>query len=36
MKQYPQEAGELFRAAEDNARWRYNNYKRLAAQDWSR
>ncbi|MDR2120283.1 MAG: pyruvate:ferredoxin (flavodoxin) oxidoreductase, partial [Tannerella sp.] len=32
MKQYPQEAGELFRAAEDNARWRYNNYKRLAAQ----
>ncbi|MDR1602574.1 MAG: pyruvate:ferredoxin (flavodoxin) oxidoreductase [Tannerella sp.] len=35
IKQYPQEATELFRAAEDNARWRYNNYKRLASQTWS-
>ena len=25
---------ELFNAAEDNARWRYNNYKRLAQQNW--
>ncbi|MDR3269675.1 MAG: pyruvate:ferredoxin (flavodoxin) oxidoreductase [Tannerella sp.] len=33
-KQYPAEAAELFRAAEDNAKWRYNNYKRLAAQTW--
>ncbi|MEI6681778.1 MAG: pyruvate:ferredoxin (flavodoxin) oxidoreductase [Bacteroidota bacterium] len=28
---FPEEAGELFKAAEDNAKWRYNNYKRLAA-----
>ena len=34
MKQYPAEAEELFQAAEDNARWRYNNYKRLARQQW--
>ena len=25
MKQYPAEAEELFQAAEDNAKWRYNN-----------
>ncbi|MBP3419433.1 MAG: pyruvate:ferredoxin (flavodoxin) oxidoreductase [Marinifilaceae bacterium] len=30
MKQYPAEAEELFQAAQDNALWRYNNYKRLA------
>ena len=30
MKQYPSEAEELFQAAQDNALWRYNNYKRLA------
>lgn len=34
MKAYPKEAEELFKAAEDNARWRYNNYKRLAQQEW--
>ena len=34
MKQYPQEAAELFQAAEDNAKWRLNNYKRLAKQQW--
>ena len=34
MKQYPTEAGELFQAAENNAKWRLNNYKRLAAQQW--
>lgn len=34
MKQYPSEAAELFKAAEDNARWRYNNYRRLAKQQW--
>ncbi|KAB2872272.1 MAG: pyruvate:ferredoxin (flavodoxin) oxidoreductase [Bacteroidales bacterium] len=27
---FPQEAGELFKAAEDNAKWRYNSYKKLA------
>ena len=31
---YPAEAEELFQAAEDNAKWRYNNYKRLANQAW--
>ena len=34
MKQYPNEAAELFQAAQDNAKWRYNNYKRLAKQQW--
>ncbi|MCD8269875.1 MAG: pyruvate:ferredoxin (flavodoxin) oxidoreductase [Parabacteroides sp.] len=34
MKQYPQEAAELFQAAEANAKWRLNNYKRLAKQQW--
>ncbi|NDW13502.1 pyruvate:ferredoxin (flavodoxin) oxidoreductase [Bacteroides sp. 214] len=32
LKQYPAEAVELFQAAEANAKWRYNNYKRLANQ----
>jgi pyruvate-ferredoxin/flavodoxin oxidoreductase len=35
IQQYPEEAAELFRAAEENARWRYNSYKRMAAQDWN-
>ena len=35
MKQYPAEAGELFAAAQKNAQWRYNNYKRLANQKWN-
>ncbi|MDR1257819.1 MAG: pyruvate:ferredoxin (flavodoxin) oxidoreductase [Tannerellaceae bacterium] len=34
LKQYPDEAAELFNAAEGNAKWRYNNYKRLAKQQW--
>jgi len=34
VKQYPQEADELFEAAEANARWRYNNYLRLSKQQW--
>ena len=33
-KQYPAEASELFSAAKDNAQWRYNNYRRLAQQQW--
>ncbi len=32
LKQFPEEATELFVAAEENARWRYNGYKRLADQ----
>ena len=34
MKQYPQEAEELFQAAEENAKWRYNSYKRLSKENW--
>lgn len=34
LKQYPVEAQELFEAAEENAKWRYNNYLRLARQQW--
>ena len=33
-KQFPAEADELFKAAESNAKWRLNNYKRLAKQQW--
>ncbi|MCH5319383.1 MAG: pyruvate:ferredoxin (flavodoxin) oxidoreductase [Paramuribaculum sp.] len=33
-KQYPEEAKELFAAAKANAQWRYNNYRRLAQQQW--
>ncbi|MDE6331344.1 MAG: pyruvate:ferredoxin (flavodoxin) oxidoreductase, partial [Muribaculaceae bacterium] len=33
-KQYPAEAAELFAAAKANAQWRYNNYRRLAQQQW--
>ncbi|MFN8208824.1 MAG: pyruvate:ferredoxin (flavodoxin) oxidoreductase [Bacteroidales bacterium] len=34
-KAFPAEAAELFKAAEENARWRYNSYKRLAALDYA-
>ncbi|MCM1032455.1 MAG: pyruvate:ferredoxin (flavodoxin) oxidoreductase [Odoribacter sp.] len=34
LKQYPDIAGELFAAAKANAMWRYNNYRRLAQQQW--
>ncbi len=34
LKQYPEEAEELFAAAKENAQWRYNNYRRLARQQW--
>ena len=34
MKQYPAEAAELFKAAQENAQWRYNNYRRLAQMQW--
>lgn len=34
MKQYPAECSELFAAAKANAMWRYNNYRRLAQQQW--
>lgn len=35
-KAFPQEAEELFRAAQTNAQWRYNSYKRMAAMQWSK
>jgi pyruvate-ferredoxin/flavodoxin oxidoreductase len=35
-KSFPAEADELFAAAEDNAKWRHNSYKRLAAMDFSK
>ena len=31
---YPKEAEELFQAAQNNAKWRYKNYKRLAEMPW--
>ncbi len=30
LKSFPKEAAELFQATEENAKWRYNQYKRLA------
>jgi len=33
-KQYPAEAAELFKSAEDNAKWRYNSYKRMLQLQW--
>jgi len=35
-KSFPQEAVELFKRAEDDAKWRYNGYKRLASRDISK
>jgi len=35
MKSFPEAADELFKAAEENAKWRYASYKRLAAMDYS-
>ena len=36
VKSFPVEAEELFKAAETNAKWRYQSYKRLAELDYSR
>lgn len=33
-KTFPEEAKVLFKAAEENAKWRYNSYLRLAAQEY--
>jgi pyruvate-ferredoxin/flavodoxin oxidoreductase len=35
LKTFPQEAAELFKAAEENAKYRYKTYLRMAQQDWS-
>ena len=34
-KSFPAEADELFKAAEENAKWRYRSYQRLASENWS-
>ena len=31
---FPEDAAELFKAAEESAKWRYNSYKRLAEQKY--
>jgi pyruvate-ferredoxin/flavodoxin oxidoreductase len=36
MKSFPEAAIELFEAAEKNAKWRYNSYKRLTEIDYSK
>ena len=36
QKMFPEEATELFKAAEENAKWRYNNYKRIAAMSYEK
>ena len=35
IKAFPQEAEILFKAAEENAKWRYKSYQRLASMDYS-
>jgi pyruvate-ferredoxin/flavodoxin oxidoreductase len=35
IKAFPDEAKILFKAAEENAKWRYNSYKRLAAMEYA-
>jgi len=35
IKAFPEEAKRLFVAAEENSKWRYNYYKRLAAMDFT-
>jgi len=34
-KSFPAEADELFKAAEENAKWRYRSYQRLASENWA-
>jgi pyruvate-ferredoxin/flavodoxin oxidoreductase len=36
MKAFPEAAAELFAAAEENAKWRHEGYKRMAAMDYSK
>jgi pyruvate-ferredoxin/flavodoxin oxidoreductase len=33
---FPEAAGDLFKAAEENARWRYKSYLRMASMDFSK
>jgi pyruvate-ferredoxin/flavodoxin oxidoreductase len=34
-KAFPEQAAELFRSAEENAKWRYNSYKRMEAMSFA-
>jgi pyruvate-ferredoxin/flavodoxin oxidoreductase len=36
VKAFPKEAEVLFKAAEENAKWRYNSYKRLAGMEFTK
>ena len=36
QKAFPEVAGELFKAAEENAKWRYQSYVRMASMDFSK
>ena len=36
IKSFPEAAEELFKAAEENSKWRYNTYKRLAEQKFEK
>jgi pyruvate-ferredoxin/flavodoxin oxidoreductase len=36
VKGFPQEAEVLFKAAEENSKWRYNVYRRLAAMEYGK
>ena len=33
-KAFPEQAAELFQAAQENAQWRYASYKRMSTMDW--
>jgi pyruvate-ferredoxin/flavodoxin oxidoreductase len=35
-KAFPKEAAHLFISAEDNAKWRYESYKRLSLMDYTK
>jgi len=35
MKAFPGEADILFKAAEENAKWRYKSYQRMAAMEFT-
>ncbi len=35
-KQYPEEAAELFAAAQENAKWRYRSYLRMLSTNWDK
>jgi pyruvate-ferredoxin/flavodoxin oxidoreductase len=35
-KAFPAEAGELFKAAEENAKWRYNSYVRMTQMNFAK